>query len=376
MNAIWEAPGLFRPAPTVRRMRLSGRSLLFCERRQQLFELNTTADLIWDALLGESLPRAGRRLAAELGGDVAQAKRHVRDQLAQWLGEGLWQPEETPRRDLRAAEPLLRLAVEGVRAEIRCGDPQTLHRLHTVFAQFPAFGGAPNLRIRITPWAESLHLFEGDCYLGAIAPEQAVPQVKALLTERVVGRRFHGFFAHGALLAQGPVLAMLSGAPGAGKTTLALALQAAGWSLLADDLIRVDAAARFRGVPFAPAVKHGAWPLLEACMPDLSNQPVELRSDGQSVRYAPIARPAQKPRTPALFLVLAREDGAPARALPLDPVEALTILLGEAFSARGRISADLMAGLAERFQTVACRRLVYSDLVDAVLAIEALAHAL
>jgi hypothetical protein len=245
-----------------------------------------------------------------------------------------------------------------------------------VFGQFPAFGGAPTVRLRITPWTGGFHLFEEDRYVGAFAGEAMVPQVKALLTERVVRRRFDGFFAHGALLAKGPALAMLSGPPGAGKSTLALALQAAGWSLWADDLIRVDAAARFRGVPFAPAIKEGAWPLLQASTPELAQWPMELRSDGQKVRYAPVAAPRQKPRFPDLFIALARTDGAAARALPINPVEALSALLGEAFSARGRISAELMARLAERLQRASCRRLVYDALDEAVEAVEALGRAL
>jgi hypothetical protein len=375
MNAIWEAPGRFRPAPTVRRMRLGGRSLLFCERRQQLFELNPTADLIWAALLEESPPRAARLLLDELGAAAEEVPGHVWDQLERWLAEGLWEPAEA-RAPGPGAEGSLRLAIERVRAEIRCGDPKISERLRSVFAPFPGFAGAPTLRIGIAPWPGGLHLFEDDTYLGAIAAEEAVPRLKALLTERVTGRRFDGFFAHGALLAKGPVLAMLSGPPGAGKTTLALALRAAGWSLLGDDLIRVDAAARFRGVPFAPAVKEGAWPLLQAFTPDLMQWPIERRGDGQAVRYAPMAAPAQKPRTPDLFIALAREVAAPALAQPLGPVAALTTLLGEAFSARGRISADLMAKLAAGFQGVACRRLVYSALPEAALAVEATVRAL
>lgn len=376
MNAVWGAPDRFRPAPTVRRMRLGGRCLLFCERRQQLFELNPTADLIWSALLEESPPRAARRFLAELGGDAEQAHGLVRGQLDRWLGEGLWEPASSQRPE-PAAEANLRLAVEGLRVEIQCPAPSTFARLNTVFGQFPAFAGAPTLRLRITPWAGGFHLFENDRYVGAVAEKSVVPQVKALLTDRVARRRFDGFYAHGALVARGPVLAMLSGAPGAGKSTLAMALQAAGWSLLADDLIRVDGAARFRGVPFAPAIKQGAWPLLQARLPALMQQPVELRSDGQTVRYAPLPPPpAVRPRAPDLFIALSRQDGAPARALPIDPVEALSQLLGEAFSARGRISGGLMARLSERFGGAACRRLVYGALDEAVDTMEALGRAL
>jgi hypothetical protein len=375
MNAVWRGPDRFRPAPTVRRIHLGGRGLLFCERRQQLFELNPTADLIWSALLEEAPPRAARRLLGELGDDPGQAEGHVWTQLSQWLGEGLWEPADAERRG-PAGEAALRMAVDGARVEMLCGDAGMLGRLGAVFGQFPGFRGAPGVRLRITPWAAGFHLFDNDRYVGAFAAEAVVPQVKALLTERVTRRRFDGFFAHGALLAKGPVLAMLSGPPGAGKSTLALALQAAGWSAWTDDLIRVDAAARFRGVPFAPAIKEGAWPLLQALRPELAQWPIELRSDGQKVRYAPIAWPAQRPGAPNLFIALARKSGAPAHAEPIDPVDALSALLGESFSARGRISADLMARLAARFRKVTCRRLVYDALDAAVDAVEALGREL
>ena len=369
MNAVRLAQDRYKPAPSVRRMDLGGRNLLFCERRQQLFELNPAADMIWGALLEESPPRAARRLVAQFGGDPEEARGHVERQLAQWLREGYWEPAEARRP---AAEGALRLTVEGARVEVLCSDPVVIGRLHEVFGQFPAFAGAPSTSIRITPWAQGFHLYDGERYIGASAADEVVPRIKAMLTERVVGRRFDGFFAHGALVAKGPVLAMLSGPPGAGKSTLALAMQAAGWALRADDLIRVDRNARFRGVPFAPAIKEGAWPLLQALWPDLANWPTELRTDGQRVRYAPAVPGPGRPGTPDLFIALSREDGAAARAEPLDPVDALALLLGEAFSARARISSHLMAGLVERFRRTACRRLVYGALEDGVLAVETL----
>jgi hypothetical protein len=115
---------------------------------------------------------------------------------------------------------------------------------------------------------------------------------------------------------------------------------------------------------------------LQARWPELALWPTELRTDGQRVRYAPAVPVPGRPGAPDLFIVLSREDGAAARAEPLDPVEALSLLLGEAFSARARISAGLMAGLVERFGRMTCRRLVYSALDDGVLAVEMLGREL
>jgi hypothetical protein len=261
--------------------------------------------------------------------------------------------------------------------ELLCGDTAMQIRLREVFGQFPAFPGAPTVRIAITSWTGGFHLFDGDHYGGALASDEVIPRIKAILTERVVGRRFDGFFAHGALVARGPILAMLAGPPGAGKSTLAMALQAAGWSLRADDLIRVDRSARFRGAPFAPAIKEGGWALLQARRPELADWPVELRSDGQRVRYAPVAQAAQRAKPLSVFIALSRQDGAVvAHAAPIDAVEALSLLLGEAFSARGRISAELMARLVERFRQTPCCRLVYGPLDQGVEAVEALSREL
>jgi hypothetical protein len=75
-------------------MRVGERGLLFCERRQQLFELNAAADIIWDALLEEAPLQAALRLCGQLGGDADEARGHVWGQLGQWLREGFWEPSE------------------------------------------------------------------------------------------------------------------------------------------------------------------------------------------------------------------------------------------------------------------------------------------
>jgi hypothetical protein len=151
-----------------------------------------------------------------------------------------------------------------------------------------------------------------------------------------------------------------------------MALAARGYDYLADDIVRVDSTGLFKGVSFAPAVKQGAWPLLARYYPQLTDWPIEMRTDGQAVRYAPIAPAAPLFRAPNYFLALSREAGRPAQLVSFDPVEALSMMLAGAFAVEGRLTADQMARLAERFRYMNCRRLFYSGLEDALREIERL----
>ncbi|EGV15832.1 hypothetical protein [Thiocapsa marina] len=77
---------------------------------------------------------------------------------------------------------------------------------------------------------------------------------------------------HGAGLSFDDRQALLLIAPGgSGKTTLAAALNAAGYGLLSDDVVPVeeDGALIALGTPLC--VKAGSWSVLAACRPDLSN---------------------------------------------------------------------------------------------------------
>lgn len=352
----------YRPSPDVRRMRLGQRSVFFSERDQRLFELNPTADIIWGALEG-STPRAAHKALLAAGAEETQAQAYVADLLHAWLDAGHWMP---CRRPLSSAPASTRMAFDGARIEISCSNARVLRSLASVLGPFQGFSGAAGARIHVETWAAGGDIFLNGALHTRAAENEIAPVVKALVTEVLVNTPSAGFFAHGALLARGGRTVMLSGTPGAGKSTLALALAQDGFACSADDVVKVDGTARFRGVPFAPALKTGAWPLLSSRLDDLETWPVHRRPDGQDVRYAPgiVGRAPGRPLD--LFLRLARRPGSTAKAPALDPLEALFILLSEAYAANRRLSADLMQRLAQRFPDVDCRWLIYGELDEAV----------
>ena len=367
MNGLWPDQSRYLPASNVRLLRLGGRSLLFSERAQKLFELNEAADAVWDVLLAQSTPSGAQAALVEMGVDEDVAAEFVESQLGAWLRDAYWTPADSPPADASPDEPRrLNFGVEQLDVEISCPDERLCERLEEVFAQFPHRISTAPLKLSVIPWANGFHIYAGDEFWGSVAEDEVAPRIKAILTEALIGRPCDGFYIHGAMLTRAGRALVLSGSPGAGKSTLTLALAARGYGFLGDDIIRVNGSGLFKGIPFAPALKPGSWPLLGPYYAELEAWPIERRGDGKKVRYAPIPAAAPTSREPGYFIALARQEGRPAEMVELNPVEALSIMLGEAYAAEGRLAAEHLARLAERIRFMGCRRLYYSDLEGAV----------
>jgi hypothetical protein len=143
----------------------------------------------------------------------------------------------------------------------------------------------------------------------------------------------------------------------------------AGFRFLADDIVRFDRDGQATGIPFAPAVKSGSWPLVKFFIPEIETLPVCLRGDGQIVRYLPVPAARSHPYTVDSVFLLARETGAEAHLDRLDPLDGFTAILASAFSPDGVIAAPHLKGFARAIGDARCHRIVYSDLDQAVDAI-------
>ena len=118
-----------------------------------------------------------------------------------------------------------------------------------------------------------------------------------------------------------------------------MALAQAGFGFAGDDVALIDAKGHCLGLPFAPAVKAGAWRMLAAACPELAAAPVFRRPDRRRVRY-PLPKPFEMPSPlPVGWVVLLRrERGAAARLEPVDAAGALRGLLNGAFAVQGALT--------------------------------------
>jgi hypothetical protein len=134
-----------------------------------------------------------------------------------------------------------------------------------------------------------------------------------------------------------------------------------------DDLALLDSNGQAIGIPFAPAVKSGAWPLVARFRPDVNEAPVFRRPDRRRVRYlAPQRLASTEPRPVGWLVLLRRQCGGSPSLKPINPIEALRGLLDGAYAPDHRLTAIGFEALARVVGTAACYRLTYSNLGDAV----------
>jgi len=73
-------------------------------------------------------------------------------------------------------------------------------------------------------------------------------------------------------------------------------------------------------------------------------------------------------------ILLARKAGAPARMEPMEPLQALSLVLDSGYAASRRLAGDTLAAFARTLERARCGRLIYENLPEAVAALEGLAH--
>lgn len=373
LASVLDAAGPMVPGQGVECLVFGDRCALFHEGRQALAELNETARFIWQALARREPPTSVAVALADAGATRAEAEAYVEDALRAWLGDGWIVPVEAQARLTGAPSRRVDLFILGVGFAVEVFGPPPPGLLDILE---PLRGsGAARHRVSVVAWRDASLLFVDGRATGLFAGTEIAPAVKAALTDRLVSAVDDGFVAHGGLVERSSRRMFLSGGPGAGKSTLALASRGAGFDCLSDDIVHVDRGGSMKGAPFAPAVKSGAWPLLAGRVDGLEGLPIHRRADGQEVRYPPNVVTPGEARPLDVFIALERRAEGRAELVPLSGLEAMRILLDGAFSAAGKISAVQVRRLAEAFAATDCYTLRYADLDAAIARLSGLSDA-
>jgi hypothetical protein len=365
--------GPFLASPSVGAIVLGARTVLFCERIQQLTELNATAALIWQMVTAGGDTREIAKALVDAGVSEADAATFIDATITAWLREGHLIPVAAADQIAAAPRVTQRLEVGPLRIDIASHGDADAPALDGVFGHLVRAGPADaHIRIAIVGQDGSDFLFRDARPLGMCASGDTPAWLKAKLTEALCEHVSDGFLAHGGLVSKRGKRIFVTGAPGAGKSTLVLALAHAGFAFCGDDIVHINNSGCAAGVPFAAAAKPGAWALLRPFAPGIDALPIYRRADAQQVRYiTPAARDTNGYLPIDVVLLLERAPAAAARLEPAPPLDALCTILDSGYSKRRGVDTQTVVHLGEHLARGATYRFAYDDLAGAIAAIEA-----
>jgi hypothetical protein len=341
---------------------LGGRSLLFDEQQQAIYELNGPASDAWgtpDTGLGRELVE---REFSHARGDLTAARAVMSSpsELASEGSDAALNPATGPGGIPRLQ--LLPIAIAGVAVHLYF-PPALLDDVRAVLGHLICDPGEIDVLL-CAYLAGDVVEFRSPGRAPWSCPRAAfVPLLKAQLIEDVLLNARYEVALHAAALVRRDRTVLLVGSPGAGKTTLAVGMMHAGFELLADDVVLLDDKGSVTGLPFPPAAKAGSWPLIARHFPKIAIGPPHRRPDGRRVRFVvPDRIAAARPRRIGTVVLLDRSERAEACVRDIDPVLALGALLAEGTARDCRLGAAGFAALVGALDQARCCRLTYQDL--------------
>ena len=167
---------------------------------------------------------------------------------------------------------------------------------------------------------------------------------------------------HGAGLALDDRRGLLLIAPGgSGKTTLAAALNAAGYGLLSDDVVPVTPDGELVGLGMPHCLKAGSWPVLSSRRPDLAAV-ASVQRYGQPVRYLPpCGQRVEGLLRTGLLLFPRYQPGSTAGIVALTPEEVLQGVV-EAEAVIRDLTQEKLEAIARWASSAPAYALTYPDL--------------
>ncbi len=258
---------------------------------------------------------------------------------------------------------------------LHCPDPALQARLHVALGP-PANTTSSTVDhvLALCGTANAWQLtLEGATLTEGSTPDQALVATLGTLVELGCRPAERLLVVHGAgVVGADGTGTLLVARGGSGKTTLAAALDAAGYPLLSDDVVPTTLAGQLLGLGLPLCLKPGSWPVLAPARPDIARHP-PLQRLGQTVRYLPPRHPAAGAAVPAARILLTRyAPGQAASCESVSPEAALQALV-EAECVWRNITQAKVTALANWLNHVPAYRLHYPSLAAGLQQVQALA---
>jgi hypothetical protein len=343
---------------------LGGHCAVFSEETQQIYALNQTAAYIWCRLEEQTAPAVICEELATFGIDPDLAQAHLRAALRNWLKLGLLKIDYGIDADALPVKRTLGLSIAGFDVTMHISS-ERLARLLSVFEHHLTPARETGHVLQVIELNGLAHVLHDKHNVICCDDAELVPSIKAYITEQIVKSSPPNIVFHAACLVRGGKSILISGRPGAGKTTLALRLAEGEFEYGGDDIVLVTPDGSAIGVPFAPAVKTGAWEIVKQFRSDLGGAAIHRRTDARRVRYLSPSHVAHPGPHPVGWIIFIRRAPGPAKLEPLGPVETMRRLMAGSYSPGEKLSLAGCRAINRTLASAGSYELTYSSLAEA-----------
>jgi hypothetical protein len=347
---------------------LGQRKTIFVESSQHLFEIDDLTAFLTCALAEPASPKQLETALVARGASQATARASVRKYLAYWSRQGLLDILIDEEEGPPTCGQVLDLA--GTAVSIAYHDRSLAELVVPIFEHLALAERKPSIVYEVAAFGKGACISRNRSRGTMVAVNEVAPALKAMLTDDVLAGLRRQVALHAALLVKNRLGLLICGAPGAGKTTLALALLAAGFACGGDDIALLGEDGLVHGVPFAAALKQGSWGLLDEMGESIAAAPIHRRLDNKRVRYLASIRHAPKDAVSLRSIVLLRRRRiGPVTISAVEPARALSELLSGAFTPARRLDLAQFETLLGAVRGARIIELSYSQLDEAVEAL-------
>lgn len=372
--------------------RLDEASVLYYPLTDRLLVLNATATLVWEllakgyekgdiasvfarhfAISNEHAARDVTQVIAELTRDGLQNSRDAEDTVA---GAGQQENLFAVGEQQRATDcGVFRFGRD--RIKVLSSVPEVDEAFFSRFRQRAVDDGKDTGRLEISRGEALYRLTYRD---RLIATPKTINQTISRLVELLLGIEHPGTpllaYFHAAGVSRRGRSLLVPGSSGIGKSTLTAFLVANGFSYLGDDTIAIgEDDGALLPLPTCLSIKAGSWTLLEPFYPVLRQLPT-LSRYGRSVRYITPAgnhETLEMAAAPAAILFpVYVAGGGRARLTGIRPLQTLIRLLGTHARLSSPASEAKLAKLIRFVELTSAYELCYTELPDALQAIDGL----